>query len=196
MKRFLILIMIMSVSGFVFYCGGKKQREVKTPRWGTAKSGLRLRDKPTTTGSKVIGLIPYGERVDLLEEVGENIPIQGANGKWAKVQWAKKTGYAFGGFLSGNKPAALAPAKKPPKQKSGVIQDMQHGDIACYVFFEGDPNAYYADFGICDMNLTAEPVTAFFEKGKVIAPSCEGDPECADSVEVDLITRIETQIPD
>lgn len=181
-------------------CGEEQRPQVETPRWGTAKSGLRLRDKPTTKDSKVIGLIPYGERVDLLEETGNEMKIDGANGKWSKVKWLNKTGYAFGGFLSGNKPVAL-PAKPKPKKKEGTVYDMQAGDIACYIFFAppetaGDRDVFYGTFELCDQKDTfiGEPVIARLSKSNVLSPECEGDMSCEKSIEVDLITEMQTSI--
>ncbi len=64
-----------------------------------SKGGLRMRDAPDISGTK-IGVIPRGEIVELLEESGETITISGATGKWSRVKWKNKTGWVFGGFLS------------------------------------------------------------------------------------------------
>ena len=68
-------------------------------RYVTAKGGLRMRDKPDTSGNKM-GIIPTRTKVDLLEETGKAMTISGATGKWTKVKWADKKGWVFGGFLS------------------------------------------------------------------------------------------------
>ncbi len=65
----------------------------------TSEGGLRMRDAPDITGSK-IAVIPRGEIVELLEETGEMITISGITGKWSKVKWKNRTGWVFGGFLS------------------------------------------------------------------------------------------------
>ncbi len=69
-------------------------------RYVTAKGGLRLRDKPDTAGA-VLVTIPEGDRVDLIEETGNSMTITGATGRWSKIKWKDKTGWGFGGYLSG-----------------------------------------------------------------------------------------------
>lgn len=63
-----------------------------------AKSGLTLRNKPqesyfTTT------LLPYNTIVDVLEQTDQIETHQGIMGKWYKVSYQNKQGYAFGGYL-------------------------------------------------------------------------------------------------
>ncbi|TFG60549.1 MAG: hypothetical protein E4H36_11915 [Spirochaetales bacterium] len=60
--------------------------------------GLNMRDAPSTQG-KVLALIPGGTAVTMLEEKGDTFTIQGATGKWTKVQWKDMQGWVFGGFL-------------------------------------------------------------------------------------------------
>ncbi|MBN1799324.1 MAG: ankyrin repeat domain-containing protein [Spirochaetales bacterium] len=67
--------------------------------WVNAEDGLVLRRGPGT-GKEKTGVIPYGDRVKLLEEQGEVLTIQGRKGKWSKVEWSDKSGWVFGGFLS------------------------------------------------------------------------------------------------
>jgi hypothetical protein len=66
--------------------------------WVNAKEGLIMREYPEL-GSKRITTIPYGEEVFLLEEIGDEITISNATGKWCIVQWQDKKGWVFGGFL-------------------------------------------------------------------------------------------------
>ena len=103
MKKILIAILVISM-GVFFSC--KKEKVSKEDdaqiRYITAKGGLRMRGKPTLKGKK-IGLIPEGTKVQLLDEKGKKIKLAGTTGKWSKVKWNDKTGWAFGGFLSDKK---------------------------------------------------------------------------------------------
>jgi hypothetical protein len=69
-------------------------------RYIATKGGLRMREKPDAS-AKQVGLVPEGEKVVFLEETGSDITISGATGKWSRVKWGDKTGWVFGGFLSG-----------------------------------------------------------------------------------------------
>lgn len=68
-------------------------------RWVTANPSLRVRDSAGTEGNK-LGLIPFGEKVTLLEESGDALTIAGATGRWSRVKWNELKGWVFGGFLS------------------------------------------------------------------------------------------------
>jgi hypothetical protein len=68
---------------------------------------LKIRQEPTQT-AKQIGLAPKGSTLELLEEIGDEITISGATGKWSKVKYKGKTGYAFGGFLVVDKQVDLS----------------------------------------------------------------------------------------
>ena len=46
--------------------------------------------------------VPWKEKVEMLEETGNAVTISGATGKWTKIKWNDKTGWAFGGFLTPN----------------------------------------------------------------------------------------------
>ena len=72
--------------------------EPDNKRYADAKTGLVLREIPDASGKK-IALIPEKEEVTLLEEKEPAVTIAGKNGKWSKIKWKNKTGWAFGGFL-------------------------------------------------------------------------------------------------
>jgi hypothetical protein len=42
----------------------------------------------------------FNSEVLLLEQKHETVTLQGATGKWCRVQWLDKSGCVFGGFLS------------------------------------------------------------------------------------------------
>ncbi len=91
-------------------------------------------------------------------------------------------------------PAAPAPAAGP----AGTLKELQNGDRACYVVVDvdGAEQSIEGDFELCPgaskdaSALIGQRVTWTTEKAKVQAASCEGNPDCADSDEVDLIVTI------
>jgi len=58
------------------------------------ESGLKMRVKPTLEG-QVICVLPYGERINLLYEEGEEMTIGGKTGVWSRVQWREAKGWLF-----------------------------------------------------------------------------------------------------
>ncbi len=101
----LILCMLISSCGKneepVKKTGENLKSEIKV-KYVTAKGGLNMRDKPETSSALVVN-IPEGEGVQILEETGSDVTISGSTGKWTKVKWKEKTGWAFGGFLAVSK---------------------------------------------------------------------------------------------
>jgi hypothetical protein len=103
--RFIIFLSLILA---VFSCQ-KQEQPVKTkeatiytgkaqPRWVNATAGLRIRDKAGLDGN-VIGAIPYGEKVILLDEEDKVEEIDGTKGSWSRIRWQDKEGWVFGGFL-------------------------------------------------------------------------------------------------
>lgn len=79
-----------------------------------------------------------------------------------------------------------------PEGDSGeliTIAQVQHGDIACYFILE-DETSRPASFELCDDALAGQTVRAESETSSVMSPACEGDPDCALTEEVTLITRV------
>jgi hypothetical protein len=95
MKSFVFLFSFLLL-GTIFI---NAQEAINESRWVTAESGLRMRESADLK-AKTIATIPYGDEVILLEEKGDEITISGATGKWSKIQWKEKQGWAFGGFLT------------------------------------------------------------------------------------------------
>jgi uncharacterized protein YgiM (DUF1202 family) len=105
--------------------------------WVDAEDGLVLRQGPGTGHEKVC-VIPYGDKVELLEEQGEFLTIQGRGGKWSKVKWADKTGWVFGGFLS---------EKKVEKAQINFIGGWEPQDIGEAFYFFDDHRCGYDKIG-------------------------------------------------
>lgn len=72
----------------------------------------------------------------------------------------------------------------------GVVTDMESGDIACYLTVRTDGGAeeeVHADYSVCDSNeIIDRRVQIEYVEGDVLAPSCEGDPECLETETVAL----------
>ncbi len=75
---------------------------------------------------------------------------------------------------------------------------LESGDVACYVTVnDGSEEKYYdGDFELCEGGgsdatpLIGKSVMITTEKAQVQAGSCEGDPECTETEEVDLVVSI------
>jgi hypothetical protein len=63
------------------------------------KKGLNLRAEPNVS-SKVLALVPYRERANLLEGKKIEAVIDGITGNWVNASYNGKTGWLFDGFLS------------------------------------------------------------------------------------------------
>ena len=97
-----------------------------------------------------------------------------------------------------NDPAPARPDPAPPAGPVGTLKELQNGDRACYVIVESaqGEQSIEGSFELCaggtqDASaLIGKPITYTTERAKVHAASCQGDPECADSDEVDLVSSI------
>lgn len=74
-----------------------------SPELGTmqvyAPSGLKLRIHPSTEG-EVLKVIPYGDKVAVLDEMPQKERIEWMSGHWMKVEHEGSEGFIFGGFIS------------------------------------------------------------------------------------------------
>ncbi len=74
----------------------------------------------------------------------------------------------------------------------GTVQRLNVGDRACYIEVaddQGEIFTEFADFEICEQNLVGQRVQFTYEMGDIQAASCQGNPECADTETVMLITQ-------
>lgn len=81
----------------LFYASSPVQA-VGNPLYVIAKSGLNLR-KSADPKSEVIGKIPYGGAVEVIDGGKMNMNIEGLEGGMAKVKYGTQVGYAFSGFM-------------------------------------------------------------------------------------------------
>ncbi len=101
---------------------------------------------------------------------------------------------ACGGKAAAPTPSAPTPAAGP----TGTLKELQNGDRACYVVLDidGAEQSIEGDFDLCPgaakdaSALIGQRVTWATERAKVQAAACEGNPDCAESDEVDLIVTI------
>lgn len=86
---------------FVFFSGPMMGHN--GPELGTmqvyAPSGLKLRIHPSTDG-EVLKVIPYGDKVAILDEMPQKERIEWMSGHWMKVEHQGTEGFLFGGFIS------------------------------------------------------------------------------------------------
>ncbi len=96
---------------------------------------------------------------------------------------------------------ATAPTTAPPRDEPPAVvtlKALQNGDRACYVIVESDhgEQSIAGSFELCPGGaqdataLIGKPIRFTTERANVAAASCEGNPECSDSDEVDLVTSI------
>ncbi len=154
--------------------------------YASAKSGLVVRSAPST-GSEKLGLIPYRGEVTVLDQGENEETIAGKTGRWAMIDYDGQDAWVFGGFLT-----ASQPEKAPAAPK---VTSLQAGDVACYVELDygNRQESKMADFDICEMSLVGKRITFETRKERVMAASCEGDPECGESETVDLIVSVKVQ---
>ena len=83
------------------------------PLWVAAKSGLSIREKPSTS-AKVLDKIPYGTKINLLKTEEESISVitEGMQGYWEKVSFNNKTGYIVSSYLLPLPPPKLGTVKE------------------------------------------------------------------------------------
>ncbi|MEQ9365810.1 MAG: SH3 domain-containing protein [Leptospirales bacterium] len=154
--------------------------------YASAKSGLIVRSAPST-GSEKLGLIPYRGEVTVLDQGESEETIAGKTGRWAKIDHNGQEAWVFGGFLTAGQPDKAA--------KAPLVKGLSAGDVACYVELDyGDrQETVMAGFEICEQPLVGKRVTFKTRKERVMAASCEGDPECGESETVDLIVSVQVQ---
>lgn len=63
----------------------------------TTKAGIYIRTEPNNTTGRSIGLIPYDQTFDVLEE-GNPQTIYRINSRWYRIHHKGKVGWAWGGF--------------------------------------------------------------------------------------------------
>ena len=94
-------------------------------------------------------------------------------------------------------PTPVAPAA--PAAESWSLKAVTNGDHACYVDLEkadGTVVTFPSDYRFCPGGeadaaaLVGRKVAATFEKTTIAADSCQGDPECADTQEVEGVATL------
>ncbi len=99
-------------------------------------------------------------------------------------------------------PAPAPPASPGPTAVPAAtvvtLARLEHGDRACYVVVDGSAGeqSLPGAFALCPGNesdasaLIGRRVTYTTEPASVLAASCEGNPDCGKSDQVDLVTTI------
>lgn len=92
--------------------------------------------------------------------------------------------------------AALpALALPPPVPSTGILRSLQNGDRACYAEVEdakGVHRSLEAAFELCERtDLIGRRVRLVRRTARVLAASCQGDPDCGRSDVVELIVELQ-----
>lgn len=86
-----------------------------------------------------------------------------------------------------------------PAAETVTLKELQNGDAACYVIAtkaSGEEVNYAGSFELCQGGtadasaLIGKPVKLTIGREKILAGSCQGDPECKDTEEVDFVTAV------
>lgn len=75
-----------------------------------APSGLKIKSRPATRRSRPIGIIPYGEEVEVLDSTDRELLVDWIKDIWVEVKYKDMQGYVFRGYLS----TLPAPAEREP----------------------------------------------------------------------------------
>jgi hypothetical protein len=102
MKKQVIRVFFLLVS-VLFGCSVLAAQEIG---WITAPAGLWFREWPGLDSKKIL-LLEYKEKVIILEQAGPEITINGARGRWTKIELLRMTdtgeplqGWVFGAHLT------------------------------------------------------------------------------------------------
>ncbi|MGB3200263.1 MAG: hypothetical protein WBA99_05140 [Nodosilinea sp.] len=91
-------------------------------------------------------------------------------------------------------PLLLVRPSTAQQPATGTIQSLTAGDRACYVEVINNQRqrfTEFADFEICEQNLVGQRVQLTYEPGNIQAVSCQGNPDCAETETVMLITQVQ-----
>ena len=91
-KISVILLLFLSITQFVY-------TKESVYLWVTAENGLAIRSD-SSTSSKIIKIIPFGEKIEFESNSGKNEIIENIKGEWFKIRWGAYSGYIFSGFTS------------------------------------------------------------------------------------------------
>lgn len=90
-------------------------------------------------------------------------------------------------------PGLAVAQSSPPAGKPAVatIVEMNAGDVACYVTLRderGGKLEEMAAFEVCEKkSLVGRKVRLSWRMGNVLGPSCQGDPNCKETIRVPLV---------
>lgn len=123
MKKVILLIITVSFITII-YCQPNSHYKLRYHPGDTlislAKSGIIIRSKPALESDK-LGIVPFGEKLFVLNPTTSFDVIESRNGKWLKITYKGSEGYIFSGYVTTLK-----------------IQKHKFSGIDCYqsVFFE------------------------------------------------------------
>ncbi len=144
-------------------------KDLKHPQflYSVAKSGLRIRNSPDLK-SESIALIPFGEKVEIIDAKEKKTKINNLSGNWMQVEFQHHRGWTFSGYLSANKPVDIQLLKNNGNFKLFISSDRKtcrtqlqaigNNGVSSVLFNHsfGDPSeyCYWAShlIGVTDLN--------------------------------------------
>lgn len=99
MKGMIILEVLPIMFTILFYSSVFGEEKNFHQKIVVAENGLRLREKGDVL-SKTIDLIPFGEKVVIVEVDAKEQTIDNVKGSWCKIKWKGRAGWVFSGYLS------------------------------------------------------------------------------------------------
>lgn len=138
---------------------------------------------------------------DSSESGGTSVPVETAAIETSTVVTsAVETSAVVTSAVTTAATGAVGTGSEPPAADSGagVLTSLENGDRACYVVLRtptGErslPGAFELCAGQANdaTGLIGKEVSYRTEKANVIAESCEGNPDCTESDEVDLVVEL------
>jgi hypothetical protein len=132
--NFCFILVAASISILFFDCRKKDSSESLgvTPETRdarvTASSGLRMHTLPDVK-SETIVTIPYSSDVAILEEKNEILSIDGAEGRWTRVDYDGKSGWVFSAWLISGKDGTVGNVSEDDLVGLWLIDDIRENSV-------------------------------------------------------------------
>jgi len=104
--KHIIIILFATGSLIMLNTGTLSAKETFQKKTVSTKSGLNVRKTADAAGQK-IGLIPFGETVEVTEMNSAEVTVAGKTGHWVKVKWKNLNGWGFDAFLGNTETSPL-----------------------------------------------------------------------------------------
>jgi hypothetical protein len=142
LQQFRNIILILFISGCTLFILGYTTAtagDSSQKKTVTTKAGLNVRDKADASGKK-IGMVPFGETVEITETSPGEVTISGKTGHWVKIKWKKINGWAFDAFLGEGDSPLLDHFEE-------IAIEVKAPEIECDVYKKAGQDKMYGDGG-------------------------------------------------